>query len=91
MQQITENEYQSYIKEINGEIFYFVKKFVVFPAVSNTGPMLTGYGMHRGFEKACQIAGVMEKDIQNKIRPDLPTARLVEFKNYPFHGQKRSV
>ena len=90
MQQQIETEYQSYTKEINGEVFYFVKKFIVFTGFNDVSPLLIGYGMHRDFEKACRIAGVIEKDIQQKIRTDLPTARVVEFKNYSFKGRKKS-
>jgi len=90
MQQLIETEYQSYTKEINGEVFYFVKKFIVFTGFNNVSPLLTGYGMHRDFEKACRIAGVTENAIQQKIRPDLPVAKIVQFKNYSFKGRKKS-
>ena len=90
MQQQIETEYQSYTKEINGEVFYFVKKFIIFTGFNNINRLLTGYGMSRNFEKACLIASVTEKDVQQKISPDLPTARIVEFKNYPFKGRKKS-
>lgn len=90
MLQQLETDYQSYTKEINGEVFYFVKKFILFTGFDNVSPLLTGYGMNRNFEKACHIAGVTEKAIQQKIRPDLPTAKIVDFKNYSFKGRKKS-
>ena len=90
MPQQIETKYQSYTKEINGEVFYFVKNLIVFTGFDNVSPLLMGYGMHRDFEKACLIAGITEKDIQQKIRPDIPVAKVVEFKNYSFKGRKKS-
>lgn len=88
-----EHLYTAYVKEINGEPFYFVKHSLLLTELNNTEPLLIGYGMHRVYEKACIIAGIQDKALQNAIRlqhlASLP-ARVIDIKSYSFSKKKKS-
>ncbi len=60
------HEYIAYTREINGQLFYFVKHHLVVPEVQNINPVLAGYGMHKEFDHACAIAGINDVE-QRKI------------------------
>lgn len=45
-------------KMIQGKLHYFVKKIMVLPEFKGLADIITGYGMHTSFEKACSIAGI---------------------------------
>ena len=73
--------YTAYAKSINGTTFYFVKSFKTFPEYKTVPPLLQTYGMHTDFDKACQIAEIYDKDIQqeliNKLANDTSSAKLL--------------
>jgi len=62
-----EYKYEAYSKEIDGKIFYFVKKLSVFPEYENCPPVLESMGMHIDFFKACTIAKIYEQEIISKL------------------------
>jgi hypothetical protein len=62
-----ENMYKAYEKTIDGKTFYFIKQFLAFPEYKNVPPVLTAYGMHTDFNKACGIAMIYDKAIKNKL------------------------
>lgn len=85
--------YNAYVKEINGEPFYFVKHLLVFSEFKNVAPVLVGYGMHQSFEKSCAIAGIKDAELQKQIHREsrpIPTGRIISLKNYKFPNQKKS-
>lgn len=58
--------YTAYTRLINGQTYYFVKKYDTFEGVRNIPPVLDSMGMHRNFLKACEFANVeKEEDIMN--------------------------
>lgn len=59
--------YESYLKEIDGKTFYFVKKLSFFPEYGDCPPVLESMGMHTDFFKACTIAKVCDQDVINKL------------------------
>ena len=63
--------YTAYAKEIDGSTFYFVKSFQTFPEYQTLPPILETYGMHTNFEKACKIAMVYDKQIQQDLLNEL--------------------
>ncbi|MEP6925977.1 MAG: hypothetical protein ABI834_00005 [Ginsengibacter sp.] len=67
-----ENFYSAYSKTVNGDTFYFVKKYRVFPEYNNVPPILDKYAMHSDFEKACKIAMIYDKAIQQQLADKLP-------------------
>lgn len=88
-----EQVYNAYIKEINAEPFYFIKHFLILTELDNSSPLLIGYGMHRVFEKACAIAGILEKETQQTLRRTIvpsSTIKVISLKDYDFSGQKES-
>ena len=72
-----ENFYTAYTKTIDGVTFYFVKQYQTFPEYKNVPPVLENYGMHSDFNKACKIAMISDKAIQQQLLDTLPknTAR----------------
>lgn len=88
-----EHLYNAYVKDINGEPFFFVKHFLILNEVDNITPLLVGYGMHREYEKACNIANIKESDLQKKIRLQHLTSlpgRLISIKDYKISNRKKS-
>lgn len=65
------NLYTAYAKEIDGNIFYFVKSFQTFPEYQTVPPILETYGMHKNFEQACKIAGIYDKEIKLQLLNEL--------------------
>lgn len=62
-----ENIYTAYTKTINGVKFYFVKKYQTFPEYKDVSSVLENYGMHTDFTKACKIAMINNKTIQQQL------------------------
>lgn len=62
-----ENFYTAYTKTIDGTAFHFVKHFQTFPEYKNVPPLLQNYGMHTDFYKACKIAMITDKTIQQQL------------------------
>lgn len=63
-----ENFYNAYSKTVNGQTYFFVKKYLTFPEFNNVPDVLAGYGMHTDFDKACKIAMVHEPEIIERLR-----------------------
>src|SRR4051812_13985687 len=62
-----ENFYTAYTKTIDGVSFYFVKKYQTFPEYKDVASILSNYGMHTDFKKACKIALIADKKIQDQL------------------------
>ena len=62
-----EKIYNAYEKKIDGITFYFVKEYQTFPEYKNVSPILRSYGMHTDFKKACKIAMISDKAIQQQL------------------------
>jgi hypothetical protein len=77
-----ETVYTAYTKLLDYKTYYFVKRFSTFPEFKNVSPMLEAYGMHTDFEKACNIAGVHDVAVKERLYKEaqstLPQARVVE-------------
>lgn len=88
-----EHLYTAYVKEINGEPFYFVKHHLLLTELHSSIPLLIGYGMHRVYEKACAIAGIQEVELQKAIRiqhlSSLP-AKVIDIKTHTYSKRKKS-
>ncbi len=67
-----ENIYSAYVRTVNGNPYFFVKKFQVFPEYKDLPPILDTYGMHTDFAKACKIAMISDKLIQQQLINELP-------------------
>ncbi len=59
-----ENSYSAYVRTVNGDTFYFVKKYQVFTEYKDLPPFLDSYAMHTDFNKACKIASISGKAVQ---------------------------
>ncbi|MEP7231101.1 MAG: hypothetical protein ABI691_12660 [Ginsengibacter sp.] len=66
-----ENFYSAYVRTVNGDTFYFVKKYQVFPEYKEVPPILDRYAMHTDFEKACKIAMISDKAARQQLINDL--------------------
>ncbi len=66
-----ENFYSAYVKTVNGDTFYFVKKYQVFPEYKDVPPILENYAMHTDFVKACKIAMIYDKVVQQQLITDI--------------------
>jgi hypothetical protein len=80
-----ENIYNAYTKEINGKTFYFVKKFIFYPEIKDSSPILDKLGMHTNFHKACSIAEVHDEQIINRLMSEL---RIIPESARVIHLQK---
>jgi hypothetical protein len=63
--------YKAYTKEINGAKFYFVKKYSAFPEYADFPNVLDGMGMHRDFNRACEIAKVYDEVAISRLMNEL--------------------
>ncbi len=79
-----EKFYTAYKKTINGVPFYFVKQYQSFPEYKNIEPVLDTFGMHLEFKKACKIAMITDKIIQQQLLDTIETntvsAKLIKMK-----------
>ncbi|MDQ6764388.1 MAG: hypothetical protein M3015_17425 [Bacteroidota bacterium] len=66
-----ENIYSAYVRTVNGDAFYFVKKYQVFPEYKDIPPILDSYAMHTDFEKACKIAMICDKIVKEQLISEL--------------------
>ncbi len=66
-----ENFYSAYVRTVNSDTFYFVKKYQVFPEYKDVPPILENYAMHTDFKKACKIAMVWDKAVQEQLINEL--------------------
>jgi hypothetical protein len=81
------NIYKAYTREVNGKLFYFVKKYTCFPEWENVPSVLDAMGMHTDFYKACDIAGLYDEIIIAQLMNELhiipESARIIH-----LHGVK---
>lgn len=68
-----ETNFTCYTKKVQGEVFYFVKKFIVFPEYNNVPPVLEALGMHTDFNKACAIAQLTDAAIKKQLLEEVET------------------
>ena len=78
-----ENTYSVYTRKVNNQLFYFVKHHITFMDIEDTPQILSGYGMHRNFFKACSLANIFDEAIINELStqvylPGLP-AKVISF------------
>ncbi len=66
-----ENYYIAYTKVVQSATFYFVKKYITFPEYKDVPGVLESYGMHTSFERACEIAGLQDKEIRKNLLEDI--------------------
>jgi hypothetical protein len=82
-----ENIYKAYTKEINGKIFYFVKKFSVFPEYENSPKVLDAMLINTYFYKSCNIAkiddDIVVRNLMNELHIIPDSARVIH-----MHGVK---
>lgn len=87
-----EKIYQSYTKTIDNTTYFFVKKFMVFPELKDVQPVLESFGMHTNFDKACEIAGIQDLAIKQRlveeIQGNMNQAKVIDLKDAKFNGQK---
>ena len=80
-----ENIYTAYTKKVNNETLYFVKRFTSFKDIEGSPLILSDYGMHSNFSKACAIAQINDERIieqlarQVQILPATDSAKVIEF------------
>jgi len=66
-----EHVYTVHTKLIEGKTYYFVKKIMTVPELGEAANLVTGYGMHTDFEKACNIAGIEDDAARKKLLTEL--------------------
>lgn len=66
-----ENIYTAYIKEVNNQPLYFVKKFTSFPELENVEPVLDSMGMHHDFYRSCEMAHIYDEKIIKNLYDQL--------------------
>lgn len=80
-----ENIYTAYTKKVNNETLYFVKRLTSFTDIEGTPQILSDFGMHSSFSKACAIAQIFDEKIieqlarQVNILPATDPAKVIEF------------
>lgn len=62
-----ENIYEAYMRTVDNQIYYFVKKKTRFPELAGSPVILDQYGMHSDFLKACSIAHVVDQNIISEL------------------------
>ena len=81
-----ENIYTAYTKKINNETYYFVKRYTAFTDIEGSPQILSDFGMHTKFIKACSIAQIFDEKIihqlstQVNIIPATVPAKVINFK-----------
>ena len=90
-----ETIFTCYTKKIQGNIFYFIKKFIVFPELNDVPPVLEGYGMHTDFDKACAIANLddikIKKQLLEEIETGLKQAKVIGLSEVNFNNKRPAV
>lgn len=66
-----EHVYTVHTKLIEGKTYYFVKKIMTIPELGEAANLVTGYGMHTDFEKACSIAGIDDESARKKLLTEI--------------------
>lgn len=90
-----ETNFTCYTKKVQGNIFYFVKKFIIFPELNNVPPVLEGYGMHTDFDKACAIANLYDAEIKKQLLEEIETgvrqAKVIDLGEVNFNNQRPAI
>ena len=63
--------YTAYTRNVQGKLFYFVKKYSSFPEFKNVPDILESYGMHTNFNLACKIATLKDESIKQELLRDI--------------------
>ena len=88
-----ENYYTGYTKVIDDKTYYFVKKYIIFPAKENISPVLENYGMHTDFNKACSIAQVtdvaIKQQLLSEIEGNIQHAKVIDLNNTETLNKKK--
>ncbi len=86
-----ENFYTAYTKVIENKTYFFVKKFLAFPEYHNVSPVMESYGMHTDFNKACNIAGINDAGIREKLLIEaegtVQQAKVIDLNSAGFSGR----
>lgn len=90
-----ETNFTCYTKKVQGEVFYFVKKFIAFPEFSSLPPVMEAYGMHTNFDKACAIANLYDAEIKKQLLEEvesgLKQAKVIDLSEVNFNSQRPAV
>ncbi len=91
-----ETIFTCYTKKIEGDIFYFVKKFIAFPELNGVPPVMEAYGMHTNFDKACDIASLHDAGIKTQLLEEIETgakqqAKVIGISDANFNNQRPAV
>lgn len=84
-------EHNAYIREISGQQFYFVKRFIIIPELQNIHPVLAGFGMHLQLDKACDIAGVTDVEERKNIYDIIHQQQTLQGKVINFSDFRQSA
>jgi hypothetical protein len=80
-----ENIYFAYTKKVNNETLYFVKKYTSFTDIEGSPQILSEYGMHSKFLKACKFAQIFDKSTieelakQVNLSPGAEPGKVISF------------
>lgn len=90
-----ETNFTCYTKKVQGKVFYFVKKFIVFPEFGNVTPLLESYGMHTEFDKACAIANLYDASIKKQLLEDIESgvrqAKVIDLSEVGLNNQRPAM
>ena len=86
-----ENIYAAYTKVIENKTHYFVKKYLVFPEFKDIPPMQEAFGMHTDFNKACEIAGILDPKIREQLLIEaegtIQQAKVIDLNTLNYSGK----
>ena len=80
-----ENIYSAYTLTVNNETLYFVKKYTSFTSLEGSPQILSEYGMHSKFLKACAIAQIYDQTVikqlasQVHLSPSFEPGKVISF------------
>jgi hypothetical protein len=81
-----ETLYTAYTKLIDNKLMFFVKRYTHFPELADAPDVLESFGMHKDFDRACDIAKVEEASIRTRLWNELqglPAAKVIEMNTPP--------
>lgn len=87
-----ETTFTCYTKSVQGEVFYFVKKFMVLPEYSGVPPVMEAFGMHTDFDKACAIAqltdAAIKKQLLDEVNTGMRQAKVIDLTEVNFSNHR---
>ncbi|MBA2248802.1 MAG: hypothetical protein H0W12_01265 [Chitinophagaceae bacterium] len=91
-----EKFYKAYSKPVGNRKYYFVKSYIRFPEYKNVDDLLMGYAMHINFNRACDIAGINNMHVRQRLLEQIETAPETRLVNIfrpvkPSHNFIRSL